>query len=165
MNSLFPAVLVDATAELLAQMQEKGQTLSVAESCTGGLLSGLLTEIPGASRVFWGGAICYDNTLKQELGVFPEILENFGAVSKETASALASAARGRYHTDFSLSITGIAGPSGGTAEKPVGTVFMGLARKSMKTVTHQSSFTGDRQKIRMQILFSAVGVLKEYVSE
>lgn len=105
-----------------------GETLSIAESCTGGGLGQMLTEIPGSSDYFWGGVIAYDNSVKIGLlGVNPEDLEKFGAVSATVAEQMAAGVKNRLSTTWGLSITGIAGPTGGTETKPVGLVYIGLA--------------------------------------
>lgn len=105
-----------------------GKTLALAESCTGGWIANELTHIPGASHYFLGGVCVYSNTSKEALlGVPRETLDRFGSVSEETARAMAEGARQRFHSDYAISVTGIAGPGGGTKEKPVGTVFIGLA--------------------------------------
>ncbi len=105
-----------------------GETLSVAESCTGGGLGAMLTSVPGSSSYFWGGIISYDNRVKESLlGVNPQDLAEFGAVSEQVAKQMAAGVRARLNTDWGLSITGIAGPGGGTDAKPVGLVYVGLA--------------------------------------
>ncbi|QHV00929.1 competence/damage-inducible protein A [Synechocystis sp. CACIAM 05] len=111
-----------------ALLRERGETVAVAESCTGGGLGALLTDQPGSSDYFWGGVIAYDNQVKIKLlGVDPEIIEYCGAVSEATAEAMALGVKERLGTDWGIAITGIAGPGGGTEEKPVGTVYVGLA--------------------------------------
>ncbi|MEG3939736.1 MULTISPECIES: competence/damage-inducible protein A [unclassified Microcoleus] len=105
-----------------------GETLSVAESCTGGGLGAMLTTVPGSSSYFWGGIISYDNRVKESLlGVNPQDLAEFGAVSQQVAKQMAAGVRARLNTSWGLSITGIAGPGGGTDAKPVGLVYIGLA--------------------------------------
>ncbi|MDB9487249.1 competence/damage-inducible protein A [Dolichospermum circinale] len=117
--------LASVVGNLLRSSQE---TLSVAESCTGGGLGQMLTEIPGSSDYFWGGVIAYDNSVKVGLlGVNPEDLEKFGAVSATVAEQMAIGIKNRLSTTWGLSITGIAGPTGGTEDKPVGLVYIGLA--------------------------------------
>jgi competence/damage-inducible protein CinA-like protein len=129
-------------------LQMRGTTLSVAESCTGGLLAERLTSIAGSSRYFLGGAVVYSNELKVAFADVPrETLKAHGAVSKETAVALAEGIRKRCSTTFGVGITGIAGPSGGTLEKPVGLVFHALATESGAEVVERK-FPGDRQRIR-----------------
>ena len=109
-------------------LKERGETLSVAESCTGGHLANRITDVPGASAVFMGGFVTYSNESKQLLlGVNPGTLAQYGAVSKETAGEMAEGARNRMGSTRAIAITGIAGPDGGTPEKPVGTVFIALA--------------------------------------
>lgn len=110
------------------QLKARGETIAVAESCTGGGLGQLLTDVPGSSSYFIGGVIAYDNRIKAEaIAVDPALLEQHGAVSPEVAAAMATGVRDRLDTTWSLSVTGIAGPGGGTAEKPVGLVYLGIA--------------------------------------
>jgi nicotinamide-nucleotide amidase len=129
-------------------LQMRSATLSVAESCTGGLLAERLTSISGSSRYFIGGAVVYSNELKTQLADVPaDLLEHFGAVSEQVAKALAEGIRKRCGTTLGLGITGVAGPTGGTAEKPVGLVYHALATESGTEVV-QRNFPGDRQRIR-----------------
>lgn len=126
----------------------KGITLSAAESCTGGMVGAALTDIPGISRCFCGSAVCYSNDAKLNILAVPvRILEQFGAVSSECAAAMAEGALKAYKTDIAVSVTGIAGPDGGSSEKPVGTVWFGVAT-SQKTRTFVKCFSGDRDRVR-----------------
>ena len=137
-----------------------GYTLAVAESCTGGLLAQRITDVPGSSKYFIGGLIAYANELKTKaLGVEPMLLLEHGAVSAPVAEAMAEGIRSQAQTDFGLSITGIAGPGGGTEEKPVGTVFIALA-DDVKTVHRRFHLPGDRQLIRWRASQAALDLLR-----
>jgi nicotinamide-nucleotide amidase len=138
----------DLAAIVLEQARRAGLSLATAESCTGGLVGGRLTEVPGSSDVFVGGVICYSNRLKTEqLGVPPALLAEHGAVSEAAARAMAEGARVRMGVDLAVSITGIAGPGGGTEEKPVGTVWTAVA-SSGATEARRTVFLGARREIR-----------------
>ncbi len=129
-------------------LQMRNVTIAVAESCTGGLLAERITSISGSSRYFLGGAVVYSNQLKTELaGVPEEMIHRHGAVSREVAAALAEGIRYRCESTLGVGITGVAGPSGGTAEKPVGLVFHAVASDSGTEVV-QRNFPGDRKRIR-----------------
>lgn len=129
-------------------LQMRNATLAVAESCTGGLLAERITSISGSSRYFIGGAVVYSNPLKTELaGVPAEMIERHGAVSREVAAALAEGIRYRCESTLGAGITGVAGPGGGTPEKPVGLVFLSLASDTGTEVV-QRNFPGDRKRIR-----------------
>lgn len=129
-------------------LQMRNATLSVAESCTGGLVAERLTSVSGSSRYFIGGAIVYSNALKTDFADVPkDLIEVYGAVSEQVARALAEGIRKRCGTTLGLGITGVAGPTGGTAEKPVGLVFHALASESGTEVLKRN-FPGDRQRVR-----------------
>lgn len=135
-------------AKLISLMSEKGLTLSTAESCTGGLISALITDVPGASAVYMGSAVTYSNEMKERLlGVPHDTLENFGAVSAETAEAMAAGACRKFGTDASIAVTGIAGPGGGTPEKPVGLVYVGVCFKGKVNVI-ELRLRGTRSAVR-----------------
>lgn len=129
-------------------LQMRGATLAVAESCTGGLLAERITSLAGSSRYFLGGAVVYSNALKTELASVPaEMIERHGAVSREVAAALAEGIRYRCESSMGVGITGVAGPGGGTAEKPVGLVFHAVAN-DLGTEVIQRNYPGDRKRIR-----------------
>jgi nicotinamide-nucleotide amidase len=137
-----------------------GYTLSVAESCTGGLLAQRITSVPGSSKYFIEGVVTYSNDAKtRALGVEPILLLEHGAVSGPVAEAMAEGMRRRASTDFALSITGIAGPEGGSEEKPVGTVFIALAGED-KTEHRKFTLPGDRNLIRWRASQAALDMLR-----
>ena len=154
----------ELSSVVIALLRERRQTLALAESCTGGYVANQLTNVPGASAVFLGGLVTYSNEAKQVLlGVPGEILKEHGAVSEPVARLMAEGAKGRLNSDYALSVTGIAGPGGGTPDKPVGTVFIALAgpfvtmahryfnpfdRVTFKDVTAQQALDLLRRKIR-----------------
>lgn len=141
----------------------KGKTLATAESCTGGMIGAALTAVPGASKVYKGGVVSYWSEVKQELlGVDPEDLKNLGPVSAQVAGSMADGARKALHTDYGISVTGLAGPDGDEFGKPVGTVFVGLSTRS-KTVARQFRFYGDREDIRNQAARAALEFILEEV--
>jgi len=143
--------------ELLRRL---GATLAVAESCTGGLLGQRVTSIPGSSDYFLGGFITYANRMKIDwLGVPKEIIEEYGAVSRQAAEAMAQGARRRSGATYALSITGVAGPDGGTEKSPVGTVYVGLADSAGCSVIHRQ-FIGDRTRIRQFSTQVALDILR-----
>ena len=149
--------LEEVVGKLLAA---SGKTLSVAESCTGGLIGMRLTDIPGSSAFFIEGVVAYSNEAKMRtLSVSEETLSEFGAVSSETAAAMAAGVRERAKTDYAISVTGIAGPDGGTAEKPVGTVFIGYSDPS-KSKTMKLVLPGDRELIRWRSSQAALDYLR-----
>ena len=150
---------------ILDFMEQKGLTLSTAESCTGGLIAHLLTQQAGSSKVFIGGAVSYSNALKTSmLGVSEETLEQFGAVSEETVSEMATGAITRYHSDYSISVSGIAGPEGGSAEKPVGTVWIAASGKT-KTLTKKFIFGSRRVQNIERSAISALSLLYKLLKE
>jgi len=149
---------------VLNLLKDKGSTLSTAESCTGGLLSEKITSVPGASEVFKFGAITYSNESKENiLGVSGEIIRRHGAVSEETAREMAMNVKNISKTDYGLSITGIAGPSGGTIAKPVGLVYIGLAYKDEIYVKKLIS-NGNRDKVRLNSAMHALDMLRRHLT-
>jgi nicotinamide-nucleotide amidase len=141
-------------------LRKRHATLAVAESATGGLLGERITSVPGSSDYFAGGFITYSNRMKTELlGVPEQTLEEFGAVSKETAEAMAQGARRRTGAAYAISITGVAGPDAGTEKAPVGMVYIGLADGSGCQVAHRQ-FLGDRDRIRAFAAQMALDMLR-----
>jgi nicotinamide-nucleotide amidase len=141
---------------IAAALLTQGRTLATAESCTGGLVGAALTDLPGSSAWYLGGVVSYSNSLKiRLLGVSPKILAAHGAVSAETAMAMAAGARKKCKADFAVAITGIAGPDGGTPEKAVGLVFMAVASFGA-TAVFEHHFAGNRAKIRNAATQSAL---------
>lgn len=140
-----------------------GKTVATAESCTGGLLAKQLTDIAGSSSYFQEGFITYSNQAKTDLlGVPASVIEQNGAVSEPVATAMAEGARARARSDYALSITGVAGPDGGTDEKPVGTVWIALAT-ARETTAHRFNLTGDREQIRDRAAKSALTMLRYHL--
>ena len=140
------APLIERLAE---NLKSRGLTLSTAESCTGGLVGALCTTLPGSSEWFYGGVIAYDNSLKTGLLGVPEaVLAAHGAVSPETARAMAAGALRACGTACTVSLTGVAGPDGGSPEKPVGLVVIGIATPGSPIAAHSEIFPGDRAEIR-----------------
>lgn len=141
-------------------LQESGKTLSVAESCTSGMLGMHITRVPGSSAYFKGGILCYSNEAKTELcGVDPCLIQRHGAVSAEVAEALAAGARNALHSSIGLSITGIAGPGGGSDEKPVGLVYVGMSDGN-RTISRHRIMPGDRESIRERSTYLALSWLR-----
>jgi nicotinamide-nucleotide amidase len=147
-------------------LTERGATVAVAESCTGGLLANRFTNVPGASAVFLEGNVTYSNAAKtRTLGVPVELLNSVGAVSKEVAQAMAEGARARAGATYALSTTGIAGPDGGTPEKPVGTVFVGLASADGPSQVEKLFFPTDRATFKQMVSEAALDMLRKVISK
>lgn len=142
----------------------RNQTLALAESCTGGLISSMLTNIPGSSGFFDRGVVCYSNTSKISLlDVSPNILEKHGAVSAETAIAMAEGVRWLAQTSYGLAVTGIAGPSGETTEKPIGLVYIALSSVQDETQWRKFLFSGDRLTIKTRTVQTALNMLRQHL--
>lgn len=161
-TGVYATELRDMAAVVLDHCRAAGHTLAVAESCTGGLLGARITAIPGSSDVFLGGVIAYHNDVKRDaLGVSPEMLARAGAVSDEVASAMASAVRTRVGASIGVGITGVAGPGGGTAEKPVGLVYMAVDFEGDVT-SIGTRFVGDRDEIRFRATQAALDIVRRH---
>ncbi len=147
------------------RLQAKGLILATAESCTGGLIGQLITAISGSSAYYAGGAIAYSNAVKTAiLGVSDELLAEHGAVSAPVAEAMAAGVMAALGADIALSITGIAGPTGGTPEKPVGLVFIGLAVRGKPPIASEYHFDGNRETVRMAASQAALEMLQRYLA-
>lgn len=164
MSSFFPAELEARATELIRRATAAGLTIATAESCTGGLVAALLTEIPGSSAVVDRGFVTYSNEAKQQmLGVEAALLAEFGAVSEPVARAMAAGALGRSGAMISVAITGIAGPGGGSADKPVGLVHFACGSPlGVRTAEKRFGDLG-RQGIRMASVAFAVELLEQAV--
>ena len=160
----FPKASLDLAKDIIAGCTAKNLRLATAESCTGGLISACLTEIPGSSAVVDRGFVVYSNQAKQGLlGVPPHLIEAFGAVSEEVARAMAIGARRRAAVDLAVAVTGVAGPDGGTEAKPVGLVHMALCFGDR--IDHTSDvFPGDRQSVRQATLDSVLKQIKDAIA-
>ncbi|MBR0555625.1 CinA family protein [Ciceribacter sp. L1K23] len=161
--SLFPAELEALASSIIRDFTARGLTIATAESCTGGLIAGILTEIAGSSAVVDRGFVTYSNKAKMEmLGVEADTLRDFGAVSMQTALQMARGARAKAGTSVSVAVTGIAGPGGGSQDKPVGLVHL-AAVASDGTAFHREMRYGDlgREEIRLATVKTALDMLIE----
>lgn len=167
MSTLFPDDLLRDAEALLLEFRRRSLMLATAESCTGGLICGLLTEVPGSSAVLERGFVTYSNAAKSELlGVDSALIARLGAVSEEVARAMAEGALTRAPVDIAVSVTGIAGPDGGTVEKPVGLVYVAVARAGSVTLCHEYRFgTLDRLTIRLASVRKALAMVNAMLAE
>ena len=146
------------------KLLEKKMTLSLAESCTGGLIGQRVTGVPGSSKYFEGGVVVYSNAAKIGLlGVLPETIETFGAVSRQTVTEMATGIKTSMKSSLGLAITGIAGPAGGTKEKPLGTVHIGLASDS-GIIAEKYRFRGNRDQIRLDASTMALDWIRRFLN-
>ena len=160
---MFDPDLTSKAEELLQSLRDAKLMIATAESCTGGLIAGVLTEIAGSSDVVDRGFVTYSNEAKNEcLGVPGEMIEEHGAVSEEVARAMAKGAVHRSRASISVAVTGVAGPGGGTAEKPVGLVHVAVARSGRETL-HKRLQLGDigRSDVRMATVREALGLVEQ----
>ncbi len=159
---MFPAELTTVAARLVDDMRERGLKLATAESCTGGLISGLITEIPGSSDVFERGFVTYSNEAKAELlGVPASLILARGAVSAEVAAAMASGALAHSPADVAVAVTGVAGPGGGTAAKPVGLVHVAAGSRDGRASGREFRFGPlSRSEIRLATMSAALDLVR-----
>jgi nicotinamide-nucleotide amidase len=147
-------------------LRERGKTLAVAESCTGGMVAKLVTDVPGSSGYFLGGVVSYADAAKRDLlAVSEETLRGRGAVSEETAREMARGALERFGADIAVGVTGIAGPDGGTPEKPVGTVYFAVARRDGHEIGKKREFLGDRSAVRQAASQFALELVRRSVAD
>ena len=162
----FAEALLDQAASVLELCRAHGLTLATAESCTGGLIAGCLTEIAGSSDVVERGFVTYADRAKSDLLGVPEaMLEAHGAVSEAVARAMAEGALARAPVDLTVAVTGVAGPGGGSTEKPVGLVHFALARRGGATRAEHHEFPGDRQAIRLATIARALAMLESVAAD
>ena len=163
---MFDMQLLHDAAELLELCRRADVRLATAESCTGGLIAGCLTEIAGSSAVFDRGFVTYSNEAKTEmLGVPAMLISLNGAVSEPVAKAMAEGALARSNADIAIAVTGVAGPGGGTTDKPVGLVHFGCAGRGRNTYRHHEVFPGDRAAVRDATVQTALSILRRAVTD
>ena len=154
--------ILEVVSQIAHRMTKQKATLMVAESATGGLVQYFLTQLSGSSEFYKGGFVTYSNELKTQLLQVPEsTLRKFGAVSTETVAAMANGVRLWMKTDYGLATSGIAGPTGGTSEKPVGLVYIAVSHHSFETIIQQHTFTGTRRDNRVNFSHVALQLLLE----
>jgi nicotinamide-nucleotide amidase len=158
---MLPADFRSLETWLVSELARRKKTLSTAESCTGGALASQITNAPGSSAIFGFGFVTYANAAKQQLGVSENLLREHGAVSAPVAEALASHALQISGSDYALATTGIAGPSGGSEDKPVGTVFIALASQGGSAVVEKYRFNTDRQSFKHLVVQTALNLLRK----
>lgn len=158
--------LIVQARDLLDDLRRQGLKLVTAESCTGGLIAAVLTEIPGSSDVLERGFVTYSNDAKIEaIGVPRALIEKFGAVSREVAVAMAKGALAHSKADIAISVTGVAGPGGGTDDKPVGLVYLSALRRGQDGVTEECRFgVTSRSAIRIASVGEALGLIRQVIS-
>ena len=155
----------DIAKQVVDALRINQQTICFAESCTGGLISETITRVPGASEVFLGSVVAYANEVKKNiLGVDKKLLETYGAVSEQVAYAMAENTRKLFSADWSISVTGIAGPSGGSQEKPVGTVFVGISSKNKTQVNRLNLGNIGRDAVRDETTKIALHWVFDYLT-
>ncbi len=153
-------ILTEKAKKVCSLLLEKGKTITTSESCTGGMIAKYLTSVSGASEVFGYGFVTYANEAKEKLlGVKKETLDSFGAVSEETVREMAEGALSIANADISVSVSGIAGPTGGTKEKPVGLVYVGVSQKGEGTFNYKFNFSGDRESVRKQTVENVFDII------
>ena len=147
-------------------LRTHNKKITCAESCTGGLISSMITKISGSSDIFDGSIISYSNEIKmQELNVSKKSLEKFGAVSNEVVNEMLIGSVKKFNADYSIAVSGIAGPSGGTKEKPVGTIVIGIMDKNMHSIIDTHSFSGTREEVQILTAKTALKQILKFVQK
>lgn len=155
---------IEYVKKIVETLKARGEVFCTAESCTGGQISKTVTDLAGVSAVFFGGVVSYANEIKEKLlGVRHKTLEKYGAVSEQTAAEMAAGAVRALGADFSVAVTGIAGPDGGSEEKPVGLVYIACADKNGNLKVTKNLFSGDRKAVRDQTTKTALQMLADFV--
>lgn len=155
---------VEYVKKIVETLKARGEVFCTAESCTGGQISKTVTDLAGVSAVFFGGVVSYANEIKERLlGVRHKTLEKYGAVSEQTAAEMATGAVRALGADFSVAVTGIAGPDGGSEKKPVGLVYIACADKNGNVKVTKNLFSGDRKAVRDQTTKTALQMLADFV--
>ncbi|MBT5263311.1 MAG: CinA family protein [Rhodospirillaceae bacterium] len=163
--TIFPPDIITSATELLVRCRDSSVMLATAESCTGGLIAAALTEIAGSSDVVDRGFVTYSNEAKSDLvGVRAELIVEHGAVSEAVARAMAEGALARSRASLSVAVTGVAGPGGGTVEKPVGLVHFACANTGAETAHRSEIFAGDRSAVRLATLRLALAMMQKAVA-
>lgn len=156
---------VEYVKKIVETLKARGEVFCTAESCTGGQISKTVTDLAGVSAVFFGGVVSYANEIKEKLlGVRHKTLEKYGAVSEQTAAEMATGAVRALGANFSVAVTGIAGPDGGSEEKPVGLVYIACADKNGNVKVTKNLFSGDRKAVRDQTTKTALQMLADFVA-
>ena len=166
MDTVLPAEIAELAARVVDENKAAGRTIAIAESCTGGLIAGLLTEIPGSSATVERGFIVYSNRAKEEmLNVPGDLIADAGAVSEPVARMMAEGALEQSRANLAVAVTGVAGPGGGTPLKPVGLVHLAVAREN-KPIFHQAMRYGDigRERIRRETIATALEMLRKMMA-
>ena len=162
---MFPMEILNLAEKLVADCTEKNIKIATAESCTGGLIAGCLTAVGGSSAVFERGFTTYSNAAKSELlGVPEDMIEAHGAVSEQVAAAMAEGALAAAPVQLSIAVTGIAGPTGGTTDKPIGTVQIASACAGKKTINKVFLFDGDRNEVRLAAVKASLEMMDQQIN-
>ncbi len=158
--------LENLAKEVASLLQSKNLTVTAAESCTGGWIGKMLTDISGSSAYYPGGVIAYSNDIKHKvLGVAAEDLTKYGAVSSQVAQGMALGAKKVFTADIAVAVTGIAGPTGGSVDKPVGTVWFAWALPDGSVLAKKECFTGSREDVRKSTVYKALDQIRQIIAE